>query len=139
MQLSFRWRKFLQYSCRLTKVRAKCRLISSPKTPNHTRTLKSAMRINNEMVPPSEMGFNVAVPRRSTCCFLKLVSLSLFENALLTRLRPALLWRRQMFGSSCCALTSVLTASLYVDFGRRIKVVGSTCKYDSAKITGDGP
>lgn len=56
------------------------------------------------------------------------------------RLRPAPVSRRQVCGWSCCAEVPISMATLYVDLGRSVTVVGSTPNiHSSANITGDGP
>lgn len=91
---------------------------------NHTRKSNSPMRINEKMLRLSEMGSFVAVSRGETCYFYMGLSNLLFRKAILNRLSPAHVSRRQMFGASCWALTPCLPPTLYVDLGSSVAVVG---------------
>lgn len=104
----------------INKVLSRISTAESSNIPNHTRTLKSPKHTNNKIVPSSEMGFFGALWRQGNCCFVILISNSLFRKTLLTRLRPASVSWRQVYGSIYWAVRSNWTASLCIDLGRRL-------------------
>lgn len=92
-----------EVSCTMST--AKSSTISS-----HTQTLNSSIHVSHGMVSSSEKCFFVALRRWDEGKYLMVLSLFCFRKAFLTRLSPATMSERQVYGCSCWAIAPCFMA-----------------------------